>query len=260
MPYKNKEEYKAYQKAYHEASKEKIAEQQKAYREANKEKLAEARKAYREANKEKIAEKCKAYHEANKEKLAEVKKAYREANKEKIAEQQKAYHEANKEKLAERQKAYREANKEKIAERQKAYHEANKEKLAERKKAYTKQRRAKDPLFRLIHVYGASCRRAFKSIGKKKNNKSLKLLGLKDWEEFSEYLFKQFYDHPETGEEMTFDNHGLHGWHIDHIIPLSTAKTEKDIIKLCHYTNLQPLWAKDNLSKSNKILDIQSII
>ena len=54
---------------------------------------------------------------------------------------------------------------------------------------------------------------------------------------------------------MTFDNHGLYGWHIDHIIPLYSAKNEEDIIKLCHYTNLQPLWAEENLSKSNKILD-----
>jgi hypothetical protein len=42
--------------------------------------------------------------------------------------------------------------------------------------------------------------------------------------------------------------------HIDHIIPLSLAKTEEELYKLCHYTNLQPLWAEDNLKKSNKIL------
>ena len=51
---------------------------------------------------------------------------------------------------------------------------------------------------------------------------------------------------------MSWDNYGK--WHIDHIIPLSSANSEDDIYKLCHYTNLQPLWAEDNLKKSNKIL------
>jgi hypothetical protein len=51
---------------------------------------------------------------------------------------------------------------------------------------------------------------------------------------------------------MNWDNRGE--WHIDHIIPLSSAKSEEELRKLCHYTNLQPLWEKDNLKKSNKIL------
>jgi len=50
---------------------------------------------------------------------------------------------------------------------------------------------------------------------------------------------------------MCWNNMGQ--WHIDHIIPLSTAITEEDVIRLCHYTNLQPLWAEDNLKKSNKL-------
>jgi hypothetical protein len=54
-------------------------------------------------------------------------------------------------------------------------------------------------------------------------------------------------------DNMSWDNYGLFGWHIDHIVPLSSAKTEEDLYKLCHYTNLQPLWAKDNWSKSNKL-------
>jgi hypothetical protein len=51
---------------------------------------------------------------------------------------------------------------------------------------------------------------------------------------------------------MNWDNHGE--WHIDHKIPLSTAKNEEELYKLNHYTNLQPLWSTDNLKKSNKII------
>jgi hypothetical protein len=54
-------------------------------------------------------------------------------------------------------------------------------------------------------------------------------------------------------EGMTWDNKGFYGWHIDHIIPLSSAKNEEDIIRLSNYTNLQPLWGKDNMKKGNRV-------
>ena len=69
-----------------------------------------------------------------------------------------------------------------------------------------------------------------------------------DIEFLKKHLENQFLD------GMTWDDKGFYGWHIDHIIPLSSAKTEEDVYKLCHYTNLQPLWAKDNYNKGSKII------
>ena len=77
-----------------------------------------------------------------------------------------------------------------------------------------------------------------------KKNKTILYIGC-SLEELKLHLEKQF----KPG--MTWENHGE--WHIDHIIPLASAKTEEDLYKLNHYTNLQPLWAIDNLKKSNKI-------
>lgn len=67
-----------------------------------------------------------------------------------------------------------------------------------------------------------------------------------DIEFFIKHIENQFYD------GMTWENKGITGWHIDHIIELKTATTIEEVKKLNHYTNLQPLWAKDNLAKNRK--------
>ena len=82
-----------------------------------------------------------------------------------------------------------------------------------------------------------------------KTSKSLELLG-STIQEAREHLEKQF------KEGMTWDNHGHKGWHIDHIIPCASFDlTDPEQQKKCfHYTNLQPLWAKENISKGSKII------
>jgi hypothetical protein len=86
-------------------------------------------------------------------------------------------------------------------------------------------------------------------INKKYNNpKTLDLVGC-------DYEFLMIYIENKFIEGMSWGNYGYYGWHLDHIIPLSSAKTKKEIYKLYHYTNLQPLWAEDNLKKSDKILN-----
>lgn len=78
-----------------------------------------------------------------------------------------------------------------------------------------------------------------------KNDSTFKMLGCSP-QKFKKYLEKKF----KPG--MNWKNHTKHGWHVDHKIPLSSAKNNKDLERLCHYTNLQPLWAKENMKKGNR--------
>jgi len=103
-----------------------------------------------------------------------------------------------------------------------------------------------DYLFRLIYIMRARTRLFFKSKNIKKKNNTFDIIGCTP-EFLKEHLEKQFSD------GMSWELMGKY-IHIDHIIPLSSAKTEEEMYKLCHYTNLQPLWSEDNLKKSDKIL------
>ena len=66
--------------------------------------------------------------------------------------------------------------------------------------------------------------------------------------DFKKHLESQFQPN------MTWNNYGKNGWHIDHIKPLSkfNLSNREELLEACNYSNLQPLWAKDNLSKGNK--------
>ena len=200
------------------------------------------KKAYYEANKGKILTQQKAYYEANKEKISALHKDYREANKEKISALIKAYHEANKEKRADQRKARYEVNKDKVSAQQKAYRKANREKI----NARIRQRYKRDVQFRLGLALRNRLRRAVKN--QQRTSSAIRALGC-TIKELKRHLEAQFTD------GMSWENWALDGWHIDHIKPLASfdLTDRKQLLEACHYTNLQPLWAKENLSKGAAI-------
>lgn len=107
---------------------------------------------------------------------------------------------------------------------------------------YIKNRIKNDTLFKLLTRFRSRTYNIFKN-KKFIKQKTKELLG-EDLKFIKQFIENKFID------DMSWDNYGK--WHIDHIIPLSSAKTKKELIKLCHYTNLQPLWARDNLIKGCK--------
>jgi len=110
-------------------------------------------------------------------------------------------------------------------------------------KEYHKKRRGQDVLYKTACNARGRVSSAFKNAGYQKNTKTADMLGC-DFDELQKYLEDQF------TEGMTWDNMG--DWHIDHRLPLASAKTKKELVALCHYTNLQPLWARDNISKGDR--------
>lgn len=138
---------------------------------------------------------------------------------------------------------YRNVNKEKVKERRKKYYENNKLKHNE----YFVKKRNENPIVKLTDNIRRRINIFLYLNNTTKNNKTFDIVGCTP-------VFLKSYLENQFIEGMSWDNYGFYGWHIDHIIPLSSAKTEEEIYKLCHYTNLQPLWAKDNLSKGNKII------
>jgi hypothetical protein len=171
----------------------------------------------------------------DKEKEKEYNKEYRELNKDKVKEYQKEWYQLNKEKIGEKNKDY-----------QKEYFQLNKEKLIEKAIEYQTNRRKIDNLFKLKINIRSSISNSFRNNGYTKKSRTHQILGC-SFEEFKLHIENQFQSW------MNWDNYGKYkkdtfnyGWDLDHIIPTSIATTENELIKLNHYTNLQPLCSKVN--------------
>ena len=181
----------------------------------------------------------------NKEAKAKYARAYNKANKEKRAKYAKAYNKANKEKRAKYAKAYNKANKAAISKQKKAYRKENRKALSESHRVYQNKRISEDPAFRLI----SNMRRHMVKIlkGTSQHAPTLELLGCTP-EHYKHHLEAQFTD------GMNWDNYGE--WHQDHIQAVSLFDMEDpEQQKICwHYTNYQPMWADQNIRKSNKVV------
>ena len=184
-------------------------------------------KEYNRINKEHIKEKSKERYQRNKEHLKEYSREFRRNHRELIQK-------------------YNLLNNENIKKRKKEYHKTHRQYENE----YSKQRHAIRKMTDKKYILRIRVRNlikhSFERQGYSKKSKTYSIIGT-DYETFYNHLLQTFMNN------YGYEWDGVEEVHIDHIIPLATAETEEDVIKLCHYTNLQLLKGKDNLEKGSKL-------
>lgn len=182
----------------------------------------------------------------------EYQKKYRESHK----EYYKKYYQEHKEKIKEQNKQRRLENYDYYIERERENFIKNHSKKLESSREWKKRNREKirqyeknkneDKLFHLKVQTRKMIRKSFDRKNYNKNSKTQEILGC-SYEIFIEHLLQTYKNN--YGQEWDCKE----SVHIDHIIPLSSASTEEEVLKLCYYTNLQLLKEKDNLEKGCKL-------
>lgn len=175
--------------------------------------------------------------------------------KECVREYHKKYYKKNQEALRKRTAEFRKENpdymikwrkenKEKIKINKINYLKKNKEKINQNER----EKRKRDKAYKIKKNLRRRVNLIIKR-GGKKSKSTMQLLGC-DTQYFFTHLENKFTD------GMNWENYGNNGWHIDHIVPCASFDlTEEEQQSKCfHYTNLQPLWASDNIRKGDKIL------
>lgn len=167
-------------------------------------------------------------------------------------EASRIWYSKNKEIARESQKRWLENNGEKHKEwmRQyqsvymKKYQQEHRQEINDYRSKWHSSRRKTDPFYKMTINTRERLRKALKLKKWRKNSKFSKSIGC-DKETFLAHIESLL----KPG--MSWENHGK--WHLDHIIPISSANNEEELYALCHYLNLQPLWAIENLKKGSKI-------
>lgn len=242
-----------YRKAYYAKNKDRLLEKQKKYYDENIDARVEYAKKYRRNNYNKCSENNLNYRKNNKDKIRDYAKNYSLSNRDKLREYLREYIKENYDYISKKRKEYRSANAELIKEYKVKYKILNPEYQNE----YIKNRRRADPVFRLSFTIRGAIKDGFRGIKLKKSNRTEEILGC-SFSEFRKYIESKF------ESWMNWDNYGnIYGgkiveenksWDLDHIIPISSAETIEDVLRLSHYTNFQPLCSYNNrFIKRNKI-------
>ena len=196
-------------------------------------------------NRDKKKEQDKKYREANKEKVREMHKNWRDKNRDHLNEQQRERYKENPQAFKERKDRYVESHIDQVKEARARYKKENRQRCTD----YERVKRQTDPIYRFrtsvrCLIWGYARKKGYKG-----NKKVWEMVGC-NFDEFLAYIQSKFED------GMTLENYG-HGkgkWNIDHIIPICTAKTDEDIERLNHYSNLRPLWSTDNYKRPKRML------
>ena len=148
-------------------------------------------------------------------------------------------------------KKYKASSKGRAAD--KRYYDKNQPALMKKSVARRAIQRKINPHVKIRDNLSLRMRLALKEQNLTKRNTTYKLVGC-PIEFLKKYLERQFYPHPKTGMNMNWKNYTRKGWHIDHIKPCASFNLSdpKQQLKCFNYKNLQPLWAEENIKKSNK--------
>jgi hypothetical protein len=168
--------------------------------------------------------------------------------KEEKREYDKKYRQIHKEERRLKNKEFCQTHKEEKKIYDKEYYQNHKKERRVYYKKYNNNKFKTDTNFKLAYYLRCRLRHALK--GNYKTGSAVQDLGC-PIPEFKRYLESKFQ------EGMTWENWSKTGWHIDHIIPLDNfnLQNREEFLKACHYTNLQPLWAEENIRKYNKIIN-----
>jgi hypothetical protein len=161
----------------------------------------------------------------------------------------KKWRDNNKEYLSNKSKKWSEQNKEHRKQYLKEYREKNIDKIRKTKRDYERNRKASDPLYKLISNFRTAIYTVLKESNVDKYGHYFDVLQYTP-EELINHLEKQFKD------DMTWDNYGI--WHVDHKLPITSFDIQEmgdeEFMKCWCLDNLQPMWGEENIRKSNKVL------